>query len=168
VAPGYYTYAWSGDTGDIVDDRSEVLAQRFFHVDENEIITCHQTTAPHGASRQRWRATYDLRRDRKFGPGVTLSVRSTGEQFGHFICRVTNPAGAVATFAPRTGGYLIPAIARREAAAHYPGQFRGAVPLMPPGEYLVEWYGRTGIRPDDARVLLAQITFDLPEGYRFE
>ena len=119
--PGYYAYAWSGDTGDIVDDRSEVLAQRFFHVDENEIITSHRAVAARGASPERWRATYELRRDPKFGPGATLSIHSTGDKFGHFMCQVTNPAGAVATSAPRTGGYLIPAIARTEATVHYPG-----------------------------------------------
>ena len=164
--PGYYSYAWSGDTGDIADDRSEILARRFFYVDEDEIITCHREVAAQAPGGQ-WRATYELRRDPKYGPGVTLSIRSRGETFGHFRCRVTNPRGAVATAAPRTGGYIIRAIARTEVTVHYPRQFRGAAPTMPPGEYIVEWYGLTGIRPDDAQILLARITFDVPEGYRF-
>jgi len=37
--PGSYSYVWSGDTGDIADDESEVLARQYFRVDENEIIT---------------------------------------------------------------------------------------------------------------------------------
>lgn len=164
-APGHYSYTWIGDTPDIIATRSEVLARRFFHVNDDGIITCHGEVAP--SEERRWTATHELRRDPKYGPGATLSIRSTGEKFGHFICRVTNPTGAVVTASPRTGGYLIPAVARTEAAVHYPGQFKRAVPMMPPGRYFVEWYGLTGIRPDDARVLLARITFDLPEGYRF-
>lgn len=168
-ATGYYSYAWSGDTGDIVDDRSEILSRRFFYVDEDEIITCDKevpsSLATPEAAQPRWRATYQLRRDPKHGPGATLRVASTGETFGHFRCRVTNPRGEVAEAAPRTG-VLIP-VAQTESVVHYPGQFRGALPMMPPGQYIVEWYGLTGIRPDDARVLLARITFDLLKGYSF-
>lgn len=114
-----------------------------------------------------WIATYEFRRDPKYGPGATLRISSAGETYGHFRCRVTNPSGEVAEAAPRTGGILIPAIARNNAAVHYPGQFRLSIPRMPPGRYVVEWFGLTDFRPDAARKLLARISFEFAEGYTF-
>lgn len=116
------------------------------------------------SSSARWRTTYEFRRDRRYGPGVTLRVRSVGgEAFPDFRCRVTNPDGEVAEAAPRFRGFV--PVPRSEAVIHYPGQFRGMV-LMPPGDYVVEWYGLPSPRPASGRILLDQIAFTLHEGRR--
>jgi hypothetical protein len=111
---------------------------------------------------RRWRSTYEFRHDARYGHGVTIRLESlAGEEFAYFVCRVTNPQGEVAEGRPKSRG-LVP-VARPDAAIHYPGQFRG-MHLLPPGQYVVDWYGLAGLRPDSGRVLISQASFMVHEG----
>lgn len=105
-APGYYPYIWSGDTADIADDRSEILARQFFYVDEAEVITCHREGGSDGRQVVEARPTghmfaNDLARDE----GVAVEVRLlSGERLLKGVHGVGEQEGSITLYDPQVMG----------------------------------------------------------------
>jgi hypothetical protein len=106
--PGYYSYAWSGDTGNIADDRSEVLARRFFYVDEDEIITCHREAGSDARKVVEARPpghlfANDFRRARDEGVAVEVRLLS-GERLLKGVHGVDEQEGSITLYDPQVMG----------------------------------------------------------------
>jgi hypothetical protein len=97
--PGNYSYSWSGDTGSIEDNRSEVLARRFFYVDEDETIACHGEVArPTGSI-----FADDFRRAQMEGVAVEVRLLS-GERLFKGVQDVDEQEGSVTLYDPQVMG----------------------------------------------------------------
>lgn len=101
-----------------------------------------------------------------FGRGVRLSIESKEGEKRDLRCVVTAPDGTRYRSVRRLEGFRSGSSSRDRF--HWPGEFESK-PQTPwtPGYYSYAWSGLTGVGPGDAQVLLARITFDLPEGYTF-
>jgi hypothetical protein len=107
-APGYYSYVWSGDTANIADDRSEILARQFFYVDEAEVITCHreagsdarQVVEAHPTSHL---FATDFRRARDEGVAVEVRLLS-GERLLKGVHGVDEQEGSITLYDPQVKG----------------------------------------------------------------
>jgi hypothetical protein len=133
---GYYSYVWTGDTGDPADDTTEELARRFFHIDDAGTITCHKAVPrkrrPDGFPN--WESGHDVK-----DGGVLLWMRSTdASELGLVKCRVQEPDGHIHRSYVR-----IPApgesTTRGRWEFFYPSEFFEAPAEVWSGRYTVKW-----------------------------